>query len=141
MKSLYRTAIENVTRLLPLVIRDVEDVNSEVLIVNLVIEIVLRVCIVRSLSLSTFQSSYINKNPTIFLLFIGILFLCKNGWRLGLAKRFWQRQYAKLIWKRVCECDSLAKLLLGIIYFLFINVYLNMRFQFHMAITYVIKFM
>ena len=36
-------AIENVTRLLPLVIRDVEDVNSEVLIVNLVIEIVLRV--------------------------------------------------------------------------------------------------
>ena len=40
----------------------------------------------------------------------------------------------KLIWKRVCEWDWLVKLLLGIIYFLFINVYLcpilNMRFQF-----------
>ena len=33
-------AIENVTRLLPLVVGDAEDISSEVLIVNLSIEIV-----------------------------------------------------------------------------------------------------
>ena len=39
---MYRTTIENVTRLLPLVVGDVEDVSSEALIVNLVIEIILQ---------------------------------------------------------------------------------------------------
>ena len=43
MKSLYRTVIENVTRLLPLVVGDVKDISSEVLIVNLAIEIILQV--------------------------------------------------------------------------------------------------
>ena len=43
MKSSYRTAIENDTGLLPLVVGDVEDVSSEVLIVNLVIKIVFQV--------------------------------------------------------------------------------------------------
>ena len=43
MKSLYRTAIKNITRLLPLIVGDVKDVSSKVLIMNLVIEIVLQV--------------------------------------------------------------------------------------------------
>ena len=42
-QSLYRTAVANVTRLLPLVVGDVEDINSEVLIVNPTIEIILQV--------------------------------------------------------------------------------------------------
>ena len=42
-QSLYRTAVANVTRLLPLVVGDVKDVSSKVLIMNLVIEIVLQV--------------------------------------------------------------------------------------------------
>ena len=42
-QSLYRMIVANVTKLLPLVVGNVEDINNEVLIVNPMIEIILQV--------------------------------------------------------------------------------------------------
>ena len=74
MKSLYHLAIKNVTGLLPLVIGDVKDVSSELLIMNLVIEIVLQVVYRVVLKFIYLLVKLHKQIPNNFLLFIGILF-------------------------------------------------------------------